>query len=323
MHVEIIAPKPSTPGPPGGHAPGGMDSAQAWNFYSSALPGLATAQKNRFWDLYNVKMPKTITAGQLANWHKDQKVLFGAQSAMAGTRDSLLHMLTSPTGATPALWTRLQSQLTTLKNLEYGKTDPSWNWPAWHYQNATWKAANTATASMQADVNNAYAAWKSVYGAGGSAGTPVPKYGTPGVLVTPLGGSPAPVDLSSLIMGGPSSPVIGSGASGSATGMGFALGGMVGGGDGGSLADVAGMFSLGGQVQDPTLAALGLPPAAQRQLAGTAAGGMPRSLSDAAGDRIGVKIGNLTVHNPVAEKPSDTITRSTNRLAFLAGRGSV
>jgi hypothetical protein len=240
------------------------------------------------------------------------------QRQMGLDRNALVKNLGSPTALTSGQWSKLISEAGTVKAWESGKHQPNWNWPAWHYAHPSWLKANQATASLQSGLGNAYTAWKSLYGPGGSLGKPTPKYGTPGVLVTPLGGSPAPVDLSSLIMGGPSSPVLG----GPGT-MGFAGGGMVGGGDGGSLADVASMFSLGGQVQDPTLARLGLSSAAQRQLAGTTAGGMPRSLSDAAGDRIGVKIGNLTVNNPTAEKPSDTITRSTNRLAFLAGRGAV
>jgi hypothetical protein len=50
---------------------------------------------------------------------------------------------------------------------------------------------------------------------------------------------------------------------------------------------------------------------------------MPRSLSDAAGDRIGVKVGNLTINNPVKEETAQSIARTTNRLSFLAGRGAV
>jgi hypothetical protein len=323
MHVEIIAPKPSTPGPPKPPGtPHGMDAAQAWQYYSSLLPHLGSSEDAAWSGLYTIKLPKAATAGQRANWARDRKELYTVQRQMGLDRNALVRNLGSPTALTTGQWNKLISEAGTVKAWEYGKHQPNWNWPAWHYAHPAWLKANQATASLQAGLGNAYGAWKSLYGPGGSLGPAKPLYNTPGILVTPSGGSPAPVNLASLIMGGPSSPVIGAGASGSAAGMGFAGGGMVG-GDGGSLADVAGMFSLGGAVQDPTLAALGLSPGAQRQLAGTTAGGMPRSLSDAAGDRIGVKIGNLNISNPVAEKPSDTITRSTNRLAFLAGRGPV
>ena len=48
---------------------------------------------------------------------------------------------------------------------------------------------------------------------------------------------------------------------------------------------------------------------------------LPITVTDSLGTHYYDPVG--TVHNPVAEKPSDTITRSTNRLAFLAGRGAV
>jgi hypothetical protein len=52
----------------------------------------------------------------------------------------------------------------------------------------------------------------------------------------------------------------------------------------------------------------------------SAAQGIPRTVSTAAGDHIGVSIGSMTIHNPLPEKPSDSIARSSNRLAFLGGR---
>lgn len=120
---------------------------------------------------------------------------------------------------------------------------------------------------------------------------------------------PTVIDLNSLITGGP--------AVGAAGTMGFAAGG--------ALADVAGMFggglAAGGVV--PGLAIPGLSATLQKQLAGAAQGQLPRTMSDAAGDTVGLQVGNLTINNPVAERPSDSITRSSNRLAFMAGRGII
>jgi Phage tail lysozyme len=322
-HVEILASAPITPGPAKTvSTPGGMDSAQAWSYYSSALAGLATAQKNEFWDLYNIKFPKAITKAQSADWKKDQAALFKAQSAMAADRDPLLKAMASPASMTAGQWTKLQTDLTNVKNLEYGKTDPSWNWPAWHYQRATWTKANQATSSMQSDLTNAYTAWKSLYGPGGSLSTTA-KYTTPGVLVTPEGsGVSSPVDLQSLVVGGPANPVVTSGPSASSTGMGFAAGGLVGGGDGASLGQMAAMFALGSLPPQSALSTMGLGAQAQSKLSSAGSQSTPRTLSDAAGERVGLKVGNLTINNPVAEQPSQSITRSSNRLAFLAGRGT-
>ena len=121
--------------------------------------------------------------------------------------------------------------------------------------------------------------------------------------------------MASFIPGG-GAPVFGAQPSLSGTGAGFAGGGSV------SLADVAGRFALGGVLPAVRL------PAVQADLGSlgtSAAQENPRTISSAAGsssgDRIGVQVGSLTIMNPIAEKPSDSITRASNRLAFLAGRG--
>jgi hypothetical protein len=91
------------------------------------------------------------------------------------------------------------------------------------------------------------------------------------------------------------------------------------------LSDVAGMFG-GGMAAGGLVANLfvpGLSPNLSRQLSAATAGQLPRTLSTAAGNRVGLQVDSLTINNPVAEKPSDSITRSSNRLAFLAGRGVI
>jgi hypothetical protein len=53
---------------------------------------------------------------------------------------------------------------------------------------------------------------------------------------------------------------------------------------------------------------------------------LPRTMGAAAassGNRVGLNVESMVVNNPVPEPPSQSITRSANRLAFLAGRGPV
>ena len=332
-HVEILAAKPITPGPKGPTTPKGMDAAQAWSFYSSLLPGLYQSQDSAFWTLNSAKLPigkGKATLGQWADWYADLLVMQSQQAKVSKAWGALAAHLADPGQMTSGQWSGLLSTLGTMKSWEHGTTPPqsAWsaekghpwpkgykpgdvkpvNWAGWKYENALWNRANTTTASLSADVQNAFAAWKATYG----QGAPPALYGTPGVLVTPEGGGSFPVDLSSLIPAGPASPVQVTGPSRSTTGMGFQAGGLVG--------DVASLFAFG--VPDmPALAATALSSSFQRQLAG--AGTQQRTLSDAAGERVGVKVGNLTINNPTPEKPSDSIARSSNRLAFLAGRGAV
>jgi hypothetical protein len=187
-----------------------------------------------------------------------------------------------------------------------GRVRPS-GWAGWKYENGLWGRANDETSQLMKDVSGASLAWHQLYGGvTGAGGT-----GTPGVLVTPSGGAPSPVNLTSLIPAGPGTPTRATGPSASTTGMGFAAGG--------SVADLAAMFSFGSPAV-PSMALSALGQGMQRQLASAA---QPRTLSEAAGDRIGVKVGALTINNPLPEKPSDSIARSSNRLSFLAGRGAV
>ena len=140
------------------------------------------------------------------------------------------------------------------------------------------------------------------------AGNPIPTgvHSAPG----PVGGTgPTVIDLAPLIIGGPAHPGTG--------GFGFniASGGNVPG-------NVAAMFSggmaAGGVV--PNLFVPGLSANLSRQLTAATSGQLPRTLSDAAGNRVGLQVDQLTINNPVAERPSESITRASNRLAFLGGR---
>lgn len=313
-----------TPGPKS--TPGGLDTAQAWAYYSGLLSGAYNSEANAFWALNAAKLPTgkgKATPDQWAGWYADLLVMQAQQGKVGSAWGALSGNLSHPLSMSAAQWSTYISALTTMGAWEHGVTPPksAWaaekghpwpkgykpgsvkpvNWAGWKYENALWSRANTATSHALTDVQKAYGAWLAQFSPGAPGGPPISEFTTPGVLVTVPGQPPHPVDLSSLIVGGPAAAT-------------FSRGG---------LAGVASMFAMGGMVPPAEFRALGLPPAIQRQLAGASAMGLPRSLSDAAGDRIGVKIGNLTVHNPVREKPSDTIARSTNRLAFLAGRGAV
>lgn len=148
-------------------------------------------------------------------------------------------------------------------------------------------------------------------GGGGSTSLP-PGIGTPGAGTLPPGAGAGPtlIDLAPLIIGGP--------AATNAGGYGFNIA---------SGGNVAAMFSgglakaAGGVV--PNLFVPGLSANLSRQLTAATSGQLPRTLSDAAGNRVGLQVDQLTINNPVSEKPSESITRASNRLAFLGGRGMV
>jgi hypothetical protein len=158
--------------------------------------------------------------------------------------------------------------------------------------------------ALNLDLQGAQHAWEGIWG----------EYLVPGITVRQPGQPAVSIDLNSLIVGSP----FGAGGSGGGDyGFNIAAGGTVPG-----LADVAGMFggmAAGGGV--PDLVVPGMPMSLQKQLQAQSVGEHPRTLADAAGNRGGLHVGQLTINNPKAEKPSDSITRSSNRLSFLAGRG--
>lgn len=94
---------------------------------------------------------------------------------------------------------------------------------------------------------------------------------------------------------------------------------------GGGQVDVASLF--GGGLAMPRMAAGGDVPNLRMMLGAlTGSGGNAaptRGLSDAATSHIGSQFnaGGITINNPVREKAGDSLTRTVNRMAFLAGRG--
>lgn len=317
----------------GGQVPKGMDSAQAWTYFSRLLPGAYRTQSGDFWSLNAAKLPTgkgKATPAQWAGWYADLLIMQGQQNKVNQAWQRVSDGLNDPTALKQADWTTLLNQLGIMKQWEYGYDPPRSTWGAelghpwpkgyhpgrvrpsgyagWKWENNLWGRANSATEQAIKDTLNAATSWSQLYGGATGAGHLT---GTPGVLVTLPGTSPFPVNLDSLIPAGPGTPSRSTGPSASATGMGFAGGGLVG--------DVASMFALSVPSM-PTMASA-VSQNLQRQLTGATA--QPRTVAEAAGDRIGVKVGALTINNPVPEKPSDTIARSSNRLAFLAGRGPV
>jgi hypothetical protein len=177
---------------------------------------------------------------------------------------------------------------------------------------------------FQTDVIAAANAWGPVWG---TANTPTPGSGSttgsgPGGVGTPGAGSGGPggtgatvIDLAPLLLGGPAAPPAGN------YGFNIASGGEVP-----TLSNVAAMFgggmAAGGLV--PNLFVPGMSATLARQLSASGAGEAPRTLADAAAvSRTGLHVDQLTINNPRAERPSDSIIRSSNRLAVLAGRGMV
>jgi hypothetical protein len=160
---------------------------------------------------------------------------------------------------------------------------------------------------LDADLTGAGKAWNAIWG----------EYLVPGITERNPGHQNITVDLDKLVVGAP----FGAGGSGGGNyGFGLAAGGAVP-----DLAGVAGMFSggmaAGGTVPDFFIPGLSM--SLQKQLQAQAVGEHPRTLADSAGGKGGLHVGQLTINNPKAEKPSDSITRSSNRLAFMAGRGAL
>lgn len=141
---------------------------------------------------------------------------------------------------------------------------------------------------------------------------------TPAPVAVPPPTTYTPVNLSGYAtMGGPATPVYGSNPT-----MGFASGGQVG------MADMVNMlsgFSGGGAIPLAVSSRSGTPMSLDQvvgALAKSNQGAPSRTLSEgASATRVGLNVENLTVNNPVPEPPSQSITRSANRLAFLAARG--
>ena len=333
------APQAATAAPAA--AASGMTPVEAWAYYSGQLGADETNEVNDFWNLQlNAPLPSTATTQQ---WESDYAwllILRGQQDRLMKAWNTVNTDLGTPGNlgafAGAADWQNVANQAATLESWTGGNIPPrsywgdenlgAWpagypvgqiapsGWASWKYQNNAWTQSKNSIDKFRTALTGAQGAWNDLYGPSGSISTSAP---TPGVQTQPAGNTgPIVVDLQSLINGGPYAPVsaVSAGIPLSATGAGFSGGGEV------SMADVAAMFAMGGSI--PVLPARSGPQGLVSSLDRMQNGqGNARTVTSSAGDSIGVNIGNLNISNPVAERPSDTITRSSNRLAFLAGRG--
>lgn len=173
----------------------------------------------------------------------------------------------------------------------------------WHPE--YYAGAEKGLLALDNDLRAAGTAWNAIWG----------EYLVPGVQVRQPGDPTVTVDLNKLITGAP----FGAGGSGGGN-YGF---GLAGGGAVPDLTGVASMFS-GGMAAGGTVPDFFIPGMSQsltKQLQAQAAGEHPRTLSDAAGSKGGLHVGSLTINNPRPQATEESITRASNRLSFLGGRG--
>ena len=319
--------------------PGGLDAEDTWLQYSTTvLPSAVRSEMDAFWGLFGTKLPKKTSAKDWAQWYAEELILaaqqrktIGMGTAPAGAYMALSEDFVRPEVITPGMWSTFASRLNTLTAWQGGPGEPGGSDPprsAWHYEtqgkwpkgqrpapgriqpsgypgwkhlHPQWIRLRNRLLDLKAKAKVASQAWNALYAGAGLAG------GVPGPGAAPPPAPPPFPGLEAVVtIGGPPEPVIGSPPD---SGYGFAAGG---------IADVAALFALGGPV--PGI----MPPSPARMFSGSPSGSeFPRSLSDAgaSGRGIGFNVESMTINNPVAEAPSESITRASNRLAFLAGRG--
>jgi hypothetical protein len=267
---------------------------KGWQTYGPKIHPDWQAAWNAWNPIWTMTRPRSAPASAWNAFQAQRAALGKAEVAAGSSVTNIFGNATSPQNLNPHAWSTALTNMAAYTAAMQGSAFTA------KYDPAGWTAAVKSAQALDSDLKSAANAWTGVWGT----------YVVPGVPVqSPGSAPPVTVDLNSLILGAPSPQQAGT--------TGFAAGG--------SLSDVAAMFAggmaAGGMV--PGLVLPGLSATLQRQLAGAAAGQQPRTLSDAAGDTVGLQIGNLTINNPVPERPSDSITRSSNRLAFMAGRGIV
>jgi hypothetical protein len=314
-----------------------------WSTPSNALLNEAWSQARAAFPLPAEKLSRSISGKDVAEWSKDAARMWPAwEDALKQWR--LLESNTRPKGKhAPSakdwlLWVNQRRDIEALEKqagtliapLFAGLHDPavlkasmftgaehgverwasalSWAHLPLSPHHGSFARAENDLHHLENYIGGAGHAWRGLYG----------QYLVPGIQVRPPGQAPITVDLNKLITGFP----FGEGGSGGGD-YGFAAGGSVP-----SLSNVAGMFSggmagmAGGGVV-PSLFVPGLSATLSKQLSASASGQLPRTLADGAANKVGMHVDNLTINNPMAEKPSDSITRASNRLAFLGGRGMI
>jgi hypothetical protein len=322
--------------------PSAATLADAWNAVSTALgpapgqttAGTSTASTSAYqaaaaqlypdWEgalgpwkaLSALKQPKGVSAADWATWLAQRAVIASRVSAASSYVAPLFDDLkANPQELTSAMWSNTDSSV---RRWQAAMDVAGW---AKSKEAQYYSPVQSNLGKLEPEIVKAANAWNQVWGtvhtpvpgsgSGGTGGTTGGGTGTAGPGSGPGGSAGSTViDLAPLITGGPKVANAGD------YGFNIASGG-----------DVAAMFSgglamaAGGVV--PNLFVPGLSANLSRQLTAATSGQLPRTLSDAAGNRVGLQVDQLTINNPVSEKPSESITRASNRLAFLGGRQMV
>lgn len=298
---------------------GGSNPAQHFYALAGKVPGALRSVSADYSKLFHVAPPKGATAASWNAWTTAKALLNHELGAVGSDETGIWSVINGgdPAGLTNAQWAALNNEMNILVNYtrdhypgksvwsKYGKTAPSEALPKKYYA-ADLGSTLSATETLRSDVLGAYNAWHSYWGTRTTKGL-----GTPGITVRSPGQPPTTGPVPSwLLYGGPSTDQgpVGPG------GYGFAAGGAV--------PSAAMMFAAGGGVGGPSFLMPGSSASLQRQMA-AAPVQVPRTMGDAAGERIGMKVDTLTINNPVAEVPSQSIARASSRAAFLAGRGAL
>jgi hypothetical protein len=269
--------------------------------------------------LYALKQPKGTPAADWATWLAQRAVV----QNRVGTASSYIAPLftdlkANPQELTAATWSNADSSV---RRWQAAMDVAGW---AKSKEAQYYSPVQSNLAKLEPEIIAAANAWHQVWGTthtpapgdgssgGGGGGT-----GTTGPGSGPGGGAgPTVIDLAPLITGGPKVTNAGDYGFTVATGGGVP-----------ALGSVAGMFSggmgmaAGGVV--PNLFVPGLSANLSRQLTAATSGQLPRTLSDAAGNRVGLHVDQLNISNPVGQTTEESIIRTSNRLAFLGGRGMI
>ena len=270
--------------------------------------------------LYALKQPKGTSAADWATWLAQRSVIDNrvtvAGSYVAPLFDDLK---LNPQELTAAMWSNTDSGV---RRWQAAMDVAGW---AQKHEPSLYSPIQSNLSKLEPEIVKAANAWIDVWG---TTHTPTPGGGSSGGTGGTGGGTGATgpgsgpggstgstvIDLAPLIIGGPKVANAGD------YGFNIAAGGNVAG-------NVAAMFSggmamaAGGVV--PNLFVPGLSANLSRQLTAATSGQLPRTLSDAAGNRVGLQVDQLTINNPQPAATEDSIIRTSNRLAFLGGRGMV
>jgi hypothetical protein len=323
----------TTPLGPGGTGQTGHDSPE-WDAARDALNTAVRTEMQWMRTMQSAHLPRKgptqsqrydYTSWQEALWRQQLKAV-GLGRRPPGAYQAISDRLNAPGTITQGMWNTFLSDMHYLEREEEGPGAGGINppgsrrnsgYPAWHWLHNDWQTLLNTIRNAQAKAKAAETVWSRLYGPHHIPYTPGPG-GPP--KAAPVGGGLVNV-MPEATIGGPGHPVFDIAPGGAD--MGFAAGG--------GLGQVASLFSGGfdpGGVMLPVVARYGVPTAVLHQLTGASGGSSaprdyPRRVSEAAAASYqgpAVNFENVTINNPLPQKPSDSIAHSTARLAFLAGR---